>query len=64
MAGRVYVSESMGNENLVVISAGEHRLICRTPPELKLDFEAPVWFRFRPGSLHFFDTATTRALWP
>ena len=63
-AGRVYVSEAMGNENLVVVAAGEQHLNCRTAPELRLDFEAPVWFRFRPDRIHFFDTATTRALWP
>jgi multiple sugar transport system ATP-binding protein len=60
--GRVYVSEAMGNENLVVIAAGEHRLTCRTPPELQLDFEAEVWFHFRPDRLHFFDPASGRSL--
>ena len=64
IAGRVYVSESMGNENMVVVSAGPHHFTCRTPPEFRFDFESPVWFRFRPDRLHFFDTATTRALWP
>jgi multiple sugar transport system ATP-binding protein len=62
--GRVYVSESMGNENLVVITAGTHHLNCRTAPDLRLDFEAPVWLRFRPDCLHFFDASTQRALWP
>jgi multiple sugar transport system ATP-binding protein len=60
--GRVYVSESTGNENLVVVSAGAHHLRCRTAPELRLDFESAVWLRFRPDRLHFFDTATGRAL--
>ena len=63
-AGRVYVSESMGNENLVVVRIGEHYLRCRTAPEMQLDFETPVWVRFRPDRLHFFDTATARSLWP
>ncbi len=63
-AGRVWVSEAMGNENLVVIRCGEFYLNCRTAPELHLDFESPVWFRLRPDHLHFFDTASGRALWP
>jgi multiple sugar transport system ATP-binding protein len=63
-AGTVWVSEAMGNENLVVITAGEQQLHCRTAPDLRFDFESPVWFRFRPDRLHLFDTASTRALWP
>jgi ABC-type sugar transport system ATPase subunit len=54
----------MGNENLVVIQAGEHQLHCRTAPDLRFDFESPVWFRFRPDRLHLFDTLSTRSLWP
>jgi multiple sugar transport system ATP-binding protein len=64
LAGRVYVSESMGNENLVVVELAGFRLSCRTAPEAGLDFESPVWVRFRADRLHFFDTATGRALWP
>ncbi|HYM13623.1 MAG TPA: TOBE domain-containing protein, partial [Bryobacterales bacterium] len=64
IAGRVYVSEAMGNENLVVVEIGGYRLSCRTAPEMQLDFESPVWLRLRPDRLHFFDTATTRSLWP
>ncbi len=64
LAGRVYVSEAMGNENLVVVRLGEHQVSCRTAPEMQLDFESPVWLQFRPDRLHFFDTATTRSLWP
>jgi len=64
LPGRVYVCESMGNENLIVIAAGGAHLSCRAAPEMRFDFESSVWFRFRPGCLHFFDTSTTRALWP
>ncbi len=64
LAARVYVSESMGNENLVVVQLGEHRLSCRVPAELKLDFESAVWLRLRPDRLHLFDTSTTKTLWP
>ena len=64
LAARVYVSESMGNENLVVVQLGEHRLSCRAPAELKLDFESAVWLRLRPDRVHLFDTSTTKALWP
>jgi multiple sugar transport system ATP-binding protein len=63
-AASVYVSEAMGNENLVVVRTGEQQLHCRTAPDLRFDFETPVWFRFRPDRLHLFDTASTRALWP
>ena len=64
IAGRVYVTEAMGNENLVVVEIGGRRLTCRTAPEIQLDFESPVWIRFRSDRLHFFDTATSRSLWP
>jgi len=64
LPGRVWVSESMGNENLLVVEAGEYRVRCRTAPEMRLEFEAPVWIRFRPDRLHFFDTSSGRALWP
>ncbi len=64
LAGRVYVSESMGNENLVVVEAGGHRISCRTIAEMRLDFEAPVWLLFRSGRLHFFDTPSGKSLWP
>ena len=64
IAGRVYVCESMGNENLIVVQVGSHHISCRTAPDTQLDFEAPVWIRFRPDRLYFFDTASTRCLWP
>jgi multiple sugar transport system ATP-binding protein len=64
LAGRVYVSESMGNENLVVAEAGGCRISCRTIPEMRLDFEASIWLFFRSDRLHFFDTASGKSLWP
>jgi multiple sugar transport system ATP-binding protein len=64
IGGHVYVSEAMGNETLVIATVGECQVCCRTTPEARFDFEAPVWLRFRPDRLHFFDSATTRALWP
>ena len=57
-AARVYVTEEMGNETLVVLTAGKSQITARGPAASKLDFDTPVWYRFRPGKLHWFDKAT------
>lgn len=57
-AARVYVAEEMGNETLVVLSSGTNHITARSPAGSKMDFDAPVWFRFRPEKLHWFAKAT------
>jgi multiple sugar transport system ATP-binding protein len=55
---RVYVTEEMGNETIVVISDGSTQITARAPTGMKLDFDTPIWYRLRPDKLHFFDSAT------
>jgi ABC-type sugar transport system ATPase subunit len=55
---RVWVTEEMGNETLIVISAGDRKITARAPSDVRVDFDAPVWFRFREDKLHRFDGAT------
>jgi multiple sugar transport system ATP-binding protein len=57
-AARVWVTEEMGNETIVVVAAGENHITARASAEAKLDFDAPVWFRFREGKVHRFDRTT------
>jgi multiple sugar transport system ATP-binding protein len=52
---RVYVTEEMGSETLVVLSAGPVQITARAPAGLRLDFDTAVWYRFRPDKLHWFD---------
>ena len=54
---RVYVTEEMGNETIVVLNDGATRITARAPAGLRLDFDTPVWFRFRPEKLHWFDSS-------
>jgi multiple sugar transport system ATP-binding protein len=55
---RVYVTEEMGSETLVVLSTEADQITARAPAGSKLDFDTPVWYRFRPDKLHWFDKAT------
>jgi multiple sugar transport system ATP-binding protein len=57
-AARVYVTEEMGNETLVVITFGGVQITARAPSATRFDFDTPVWFRFRPEKLHRFDKTT------
>jgi ABC-type sugar transport system ATPase subunit len=57
---RVYVSEEMGNECVVVLSAGDRLITARTSGSARFDFDARVWFRFSPEKLHRFDKSGTR----
>jgi multiple sugar transport system ATP-binding protein len=59
-AARVYVTEEMGNETLVVLAAGDRQITARAPAEARIDFDTPVWFRFREGKLHRFDSSGNR----
>jgi multiple sugar transport system ATP-binding protein len=61
-AGRVYVTEEMGNENLVVLNCDADRVTARAPSDMRLDFDTPVWFRFRPDKIHRFDPVTRSRL--
>lgn len=59
-SARVWVTEEMGNETLVVIQTGDRQITARAPADLRLDFDARVWFRFREGKQHWFDASGVR----
>jgi hypothetical protein len=44
----------------VVLSSGECQVTARAPAESRIDFDTPVWFRFREGKLHRFDSSGNR----
>jgi ABC-type sugar transport system ATPase subunit len=54
-AARVWVTEEMGNETIVVLAAGDKRITARAPADSRWDFDASVWFRFRPDKIHRFE---------
>ena len=59
----VYAAEEMGNETFIRISLpGGARLTARVAPDVRPDFDAPVWYRFRAGRTHLFDSRTTEAI--
>jgi multiple sugar transport system ATP-binding protein len=55
---RVYVTEEMGNETIVVLKDGAAHITTRTTEGTRLDFDTAVWYRFRPEKLHRFDKST------
>ncbi len=59
---RVYVTEEMGNETIVVLADGDKRITTRTASATRLDFDTPVRYRFRPEKLHRFDKHTALRL--
>jgi multiple sugar transport system ATP-binding protein len=52
---RVYVTELMGNETFVFLSAGNNRLIARAPADFRADVDTKVWLRIATEKMHFFD---------
>jgi multiple sugar transport system ATP-binding protein len=55
---RVYVTEEMGNETILVLSIGGKQITARAPAGLRLDFDTSVWYRFRAEKLHRFHKFT------
>ena len=55
---RVYITEEMGNETLVVIAVGELKLMARAPADFRLPPETGVWFTLESSKAHFFDGQT------
>ena len=55
---KVYVTEEMGNETLVRLSVDGSHITARAAAGTRLDFDMPVWFRFRGDKLHWFDKAS------
>ncbi len=55
VAGRVYVTEPAGSENLVVVKVGNQLVTARVPVEMALRFDQPVWLSAAAGQVHFFN---------
>jgi multiple sugar transport system ATP-binding protein len=53
-SARVYVTEEMGNETLVVLSTPVQQLTARAPADARIDFDSAIWFRLREGKVHRF----------
>ncbi len=53
----------MGNETIVVLSlTASAQITARVSAGMRLDFDTPVWFRFREDKIHRFDKASGRRL--
>ena len=61
---RVYVTEEMGNETVVVLRDGAAQITAKAPAATRFDFDTPVWYRFRPEKLHRFDKSSGARLSP
>ena len=58
----VYVTELMGNETLVFLSAGSQRLIARAPADFRAAEESALSLSFAIEKAHFFDPQTEERL--
>jgi multiple sugar transport system ATP-binding protein len=58
VAGRVYVTEPAGNENLVVVKLGKQSLTARVSADTGLGYDQEVWVSAPTARLHFFDQAS------
>jgi len=58
VAGRVYVTEEMGNETLVVVSVGDLKLTARAPAGFRALPETPVWLKLAMDKSHLFHSQT------
>ena len=62
-AGKVFVTEELGDESFVLIGLGgaeRTTVTVRISPDLKPVDDAPIWFLPRPEKLHVFDGTTGR----
>jgi multiple sugar transport system ATP-binding protein len=57
-AGRVYVTEEMGNETLVVVKGEAGQITARAGAGVRMEMEGRVWYRFREEQVHRFAKAT------
>ena len=54
----VYVTELMGNETLVFVTAGENRIISRAAAGFRAELDTKMWLSFDREQFHFFDRET------
>jgi multiple sugar transport system ATP-binding protein len=62
IAGRIYVTEEMGNETLVVLSVGSLKLTARAPADFRVAAETTVWLTLTMEKAHFFDRETGKRI--
>jgi multiple sugar transport system ATP-binding protein len=62
VAGRVYVTEPAGNENLVVVKLGKQSLTARVSADTGLEYDQEVWVSAPRARLHFFEQASGRRI--
>ena len=55
---RVYVTEEMGNETVVVLRDGAAQITAKASAATRFDFDTPVWYRFRAEKLHRFNKSS------
>jgi multiple sugar transport system ATP-binding protein len=55
ISATVYVTEQMGNETFVFLTAGSNRLIARAPADFRADEESQVWIKIAEDKIHYFD---------
>src|SRR6185312_6915118 len=55
---RVYVTELMGNETFVFLTAGDNRLIARAPADFRAEVDTKVWLKLATEKIHWFDPKT------
>ena len=55
---RVWVTEEMGNETLVVLKTDSSQITARVAAGVRMDFDARVWVRFREEKVHRFAKLT------
>jgi multiple sugar transport system ATP-binding protein len=59
---RVYVTELMGNETFVFLTAGDNRLIARAPADFRAEVDTKVWLKITTEKIHRFDPVTGELL--
>jgi multiple sugar transport system ATP-binding protein len=62
LPGRVYVTEEMGNETLVVVSVGDLKLTARAPAGFRALPETPVWLKLMMDKSHLFHSETGKRI--
>ncbi|MCI0485363.1 MAG: ABC transporter ATP-binding protein [Blastocatellia bacterium] len=62
LAGKVYVTELMGNETIVFLRLGNEKIIARAGADFRAEMEKPVWIWLRMEKADFFDAETGEAI--
>lgn len=58
IAGHVFVVELLGSESYVFFNVSDHKLIARTSAAFRAEPEAPLFIKFDPAHVFYFDAET------